>query len=178
MENALRNNVTWVLLNDVDEFVHVIDPNKTLKDIVEPYEATTTAAISLRNTYYGVKDTEPDFDFSKPRLYVRDYVYRAEEAHNVDVISKTIVRPELIRYMAVHKVALIEPGSSVAHLDPFKDARSNHFSRSCTRPVKDTAAADKFASRLEERIGEVYHPHNPAQFYPTKIDTHCKTKPL
>ena len=160
-----------MLLSDADEFVNVINATKSLKDLVQPYhDRSDVAALLFRNTFYGFKDTKTDLDYSKPPLLLRDSAYRTEPSPP-GVRSKLLVRPELVQYMLVHKTGAAK--GSVINLDPFHEARLNHYKKACTRPTRDTQLADAFTSPLEERLAKVYHPTNPARFYPNEIDEHC-----
>uniref|UniRef100_A0A7S3KZY0 Glycosyltransferase family 92 protein n=1 Tax=Amphora coffeiformis TaxID=265554 RepID=A0A7S3KZY0_9STRA len=173
IENGLRNNVTWVLLSDVDEFVNIVDHNKSLKDVVKVYEPDdNVAGVSLSNTLYGFKDTHPAFDRSKPPVLVRDFVYR-DEPNAPQHRSKVLVKPDHVQYMVAHKISIATHGHE-AYLDPFREARQNHYQRACVRSTLDSELANSITDRLEERLNQVYHPRDPARFYPTEINDHCK----
>ena len=165
--DAQRRGVSWVLLNDVDEYMTILEHNTTVFDILEPYEQMDdVGAVSARNWFFGSLSLDDDeFDKSKPRLLLRDFVYRDAEPGPENQRSKMFVKPNHNTYVMVHKVAI---GNETIQLDPYKTMRSSHFKHTgeCQRSVRDTFLRDAFAEKLEARLAKVYHPAEPSQFYP------------
>lgn len=173
LQHAMKNNVTWVLLSDVDEFVHVVHPNATLSDLIKPYENDDgLGALSLRNMFYGVRGDGTKFHYNKPRLLLRDFVYREVKPSPKNRRSKMLVRPPNVEYLMIHAIDEREGESGrTVHMDPFEEVRLNHYKNNggCQRPIRDTQLAEDFTARMEERMAEVYQPPNPSQFYPSHI---------
>lgn len=172
MQDAVRNNITWVLLTDVDEYVHVVHAEKTLKDLVEPFkDDESVGAVSMRNMFYGIGSSDLSvFDTSKPQMTLRDYVYRHHHAEAPNARSKMLVRPGNVDYLSVHKVTV---GNETVHMDPEDEVRINHYKHKgkCIRPVKDTRLRDEFAERLEARLEHMFQPNKTS--YPEEIKDKC-----
>lgn len=174
VENALRNNVTWLILNDVDEMVYVVDPvHETLSSLLAPYTSDENVAlISMQNLFYGVKDehTADSFNQTKPMLAMRDFVYHSEVTSQRDHRSKTIVKPGQVEYPDVHSVADTTAGDTL-YMDPWTQLRHNHYKGlgGCIRTVEDTTFRDEYVDRLEIRLSDVYGPVvEPIETYPNR----------
>ena len=163
-----------MLLSDTDEFLDVVHPNASLSDLIQPFENNVTlGALSLSNMFYGVKGNGTIYDYTTPRLLLRDFVYREVRASPKHRRSKMLVRPRNVEYLMTHQIDSKDGLSGGEHyMDPMVEVRLNHYKNTggCQRPVHDTLLADSFTARMEERMAQVYHPSNPAQFYPTTVE--------
>jgi hypothetical protein len=170
---AQKQDVTWVLFNDVDEYMTILQPNTTLQQLLLPYEDNdAVGAVSAQNWFFGIRGNDngeriEHFDTSRPRIFVRDFVHRKDAPTSPDQRSKMFVKPNHVTYVGVHRVII---GNETIHLDPTTQLRSTHFKNggSCSFHIKDTTMRDTYADLLEERISKVYFPPNPSEWYPTR----------
>lgn len=175
---ARRFNLDWILLSDVDEYLTVLDTNTTLPQMLQPHQTDdTVGGVSATNVLFGASpaqqhDPNHSWDYRRPRLLIRDFQHRRAEPSRPDHRSKVLVRPHQVQYMHVHKIIV---GNATIHKDPFTELRLSHYRKdgACVWPVQDTFLADRYASPLEERLAQVYHPPETAQFYPTSFIENC-----
>jgi len=151
---ARRQNVTWALLTDVDEYLQVRVPNMTLQGFLERHESKNIGGLTVSNWFFG--SPEGKANTSIPFL-IRDYQHRTEQALEQPQRQKVLVRPENVEHFSVH---MVTKGGPTTPLHPHTEIRMAHFQRpNENRAIitdVDTSLMDSFGERLEQRLREVH----------------------
>lgn len=111
----------WVALMDADEFFQPINPQLSLRDILEPFENATIGGLQIRNWFFGSHPEEARNN--NATNVIGRFVWRAPEA-NAWGREKLIVQPANVNYFSVHKITL---GKEMRKVDAHKEVRLCHY---------------------------------------------------
>eukprot|EP00035_Acanthoeca_spectabilis_P033503 m.24040 g.24040 ORF g.24040 m.24040 type:complete len:530 (-) comp6020_c0_seq1:985-2574(-) len=122
-----RGRSRWLAQLDLDEFLQPLGEHESVASVIQKYDqpsGTQYGALQIRNRFW---DHHPikEKDYSRLKFDAWNMIWR-DGRPTVSGREKIISRPELVDYIAVHKVTT---GLRSAHPDPEKELRHNHFSR-------------------------------------------------
>ena len=166
---ARQWNVTWTFLADVDEYLQVMDVNRTLREIVTPYESQRVSGLELHNFFFGSEAPLPSTEIPSTRetIMLREYQYRQAKGTGRPWSkvkwqrSKVLARAEYIEHFHVHWVTASKPNYKPVRPDYNNMLRSSHFKKphlgvfESQNATHDSSLADAFANRLEQRLIDV-----------------------
>lgn len=120
-----RGRSKWLAQLDIDEYLQPLGSFRTIGDVLAKYEKKNSAALQVRNRYWDHHPVNEKESFALERHDVWNMVWR-DARPSKHGREKLIYRPELVDYIAVHRVTL---GGKMAKPNAGTEIRHNHFSR-------------------------------------------------
>lgn len=159
LQRARRANTSWLILNDVDEFVHVTSKNQSLVEMLfqQQRQPNGGGPLYLWNWYYG-KQSRAAPERQSNATFGR-YVYRNHNATNPNFHGgKSMVQPQQVVHYFVHHVSVSNTKDTGRQPDPRAEMHMAHFKESFNGVKEDkdpelyTSLSDKYNSLLSERL--------------------------
>ena len=159
-------SVTWVGINDVDEYWQLISEPYTINHALEGLDPNTDTGIIAHSMYFGAHPYEKEtIDMHlRPSGLLMDCVWRAPEFKGS---RKLIVSPKVVEYMYVHWVTKrINDSINIEfdrkdrlrinhHRRPFDNVKFHESKEDVKLLVNDESLRNMFRDRVLEAIVDV-----------------------
>ena len=120
-----RGRTEWLAQLDIDEYLQPLGAFQTISDVLAKYQKKNAAALQVRNRYWDHHPVDEPVPVAPERHDVWNMVWR-DGRKSMHGREKLIYRPDMVDYMAVHRVTL---GGKMAKPNAGTEIRHNHFSR-------------------------------------------------